>query len=166
MTCVTCSKENKKNKHRLDPLKCPITYDSFKIVTHLGHCRKYTSIHSDETEEIFISIGTHYNKAFLQSEEAVKVESQVVGHWLKWKGKYEIHLQVIVSSEKNPQAFIRNKIICEELGPNLEGIALAEQGLLAKHPSLAKTKIYIHFKSIDKEYDRVEKWHTLGYWAH
>jgi len=166
MECVTCSKENKKNKHRLDTLKCPITYDSFKIVTHLGHERKYTSIHSDETGEIFISVGCRYNKAFLESEEATIVQSQVVGGWVKRKGKYQIHLRVIVSSEKNPQVIIRNKIFCEELGPTLEGIALAEQGLLAKHPSLAKTKIYIHFESIDKAYDRVEEWHTLGYWSH
>lgn len=163
--CVKCSETNRLNQHRLEPLLAPITYESAEIITNFSLPRKYTNTHNDETSEIYLSIGHDYNKRMLESEEAVKVQSQVVGKWAKHKSGYAIHFTVIVSSEQNPQAFIRNKIFCEELGVVLEGFGLAETALLKLHPELAKAKIYVHFESIDPAYARVEKWHTLGYWA-
>lgn len=165
MACVKCSKENKKNTHRLKPLLAPITYECSDIITKFSLPRKYTNTHNDETAEIYLSVGREYNKILLSSEEAVKVQSQVVGKWVKVGDKYEIHFKVLVSTEKNPQAFIRNKIFCEELAPVLEGFALAETALLKLYPCLGNTKIFVHFKSIDKAYDRVEYWHKLKYWA-
>lgn len=164
INCTTCSKTNKKNTHRLNPLLFPIIYGSSDIITTLQLPRKYTSIHNDNTGEIFLSIDHTYNSKMLQSDEATKVQSQVVGKWVKKNNKYEIHLRVIVSSQQNPQAFIRNKIFCEELGTVLEGIALAESSLLKSHPKLDRTKIFVHFKSIDSTYQRVEYWNRLGYW--
>jgi hypothetical protein len=162
----------------------PITYESAEIITNFCLPRKYTSTHNDATKEIYMSIGHQYNPILLASEEAVKVQSQVVGKWSKapstgkdavpldkWSkdkkshDRYIIYLTVLVSTPENPQAFIRNKIFCEEMGPVLEGLALAETALLKLHPHLGRTRIYIHFKSIDPAYDRTEYWRTLGYWA-
>lgn len=157
--------ENRSNQHRLNPLLLPITYESADIITNFSLPRKYTSTHNDVTREIYMSIGQKYNKLLLDSEEAVKFETQVVGKWVKKDNKYEIHLEVLVSTEKNPQAQIRNKIFCAELGPVLEGIALAETALLQSHPKYGNARIFVHFKSIDKKYDRVEYWHRLKYWA-
>ena len=56
------------------------------------------------------------------------------------------------------------KIFCAELGPVLEGIAFSETALLKAHHDLRNTKIYIHFKSIDKNYDRMEYWGKLKDW--
>jgi hypothetical protein len=163
--CYICNKEDKVNNHRLDPLLLPITYESSKIITSFDLPRKYTSTHNDQTKEIYLSIGHEYNKRLLESDEAVKVQSEVVGKWVKTKkGKYQINLTVLVSTEKNPQAEFRNIVFCRELGPVLEGIALAESALLKLYPRLASTKIYVHFKSIDPNYNRVEYWHRLGYW--
>ncbi len=161
---ICCTKDNRENKHRLNPLLLPITYESKDIITKLNLPRKYTSTHNDDTREIYLSIGHSYNERLLSSTEAVKVESQIIGEWIKKKGKYEIRLVAYVSTKKNPQAEFRNKVICAEMSPVLEGIALAETCLLKMHPELIKTKIYIHFKSIDKRYDRVEYWGRLSRW--
>jgi hypothetical protein len=160
-----CSKENKKNKNRLNPLLLPIFYESKEIITNFSLPRKYTSTHDDETKQIFMGIGKNYNQILLSSDEVVKVESQVVGKWIKKNGKYQIHLTVLVSTEQNPQPFFRNKVFCEEMSPVLEGIAFAETALLNLHPKLGRTKIFIHFKSIDPKYDRVEYWKRLNYWV-
>lgn len=160
-TCNDCSIENRKNTHRLNPLLCPITYECSNIITNFSLPRKYTNIHNDQTREIFISVGKNYNKTMLSSPEAINVESQIIGKWIK---KNQIVLQAIISTEKNPQAQIRNTIICNELGTVLEGIALAETALLKLHPKLGNTKIYVNFKSIDKKYNRVEYWGKLKNW--
>ena len=166
-TCIKCTDENRTNHYRLNSLLLPITYETSNIITHLDLPRKYTSTHNDSTFEIYISIGHTYNKFLLSSEEAIKTQSYVIGKWVKndKNDKYEIHLKVLVSTPENPQSEIRNKIFCNELGVVLEGIAFAETALLKNNPHLASTKIFIHFKSIDPKYRRVEYWHRLGYWA-
>lgn len=163
-TCVHCTSENRKNNHRLDPLLCPITYESSDIITDFSLPRKYTNIHNDVTREILISVGKNYNKIMLSSPEAVKFETQIIGKWCHKDDKYNIILQAIVSTEKNPQTEIRNTIICNELSLVLEAIGLAETALVKLNPKLSKTKIYVNFKSIDSKYDRVEYWGRLGKW--
>jgi len=162
---ISCSKDNRKNTHRLNPLLLPITYESANIIKKLKLPRKYTSTHNDETAEVFLSIGHEYNTLLLSSEEVKNVESQVVGKWIKKHNKYQIHLEVLVSTLKNPSPFFRNKVFCEEMAPVLEGIALAETCILTLNPHLLKTKIYIKFKSIDKSYDRIEYWGKLSRWV-
>lgn len=171
--CVKCSKENKKNQHRLDPLLFPIVYFNSKTISDFCLPRKYTSTHNDETKQIFLSIGPKYDKNLLDSEEVRVVQSQVVGKWVRKdrshqderNHQYYILLKVIVSSEQNPQAEFRNYVFCNELGPVLEGIALAETCLLKEKSWFKNTEILVHFKSIDKTYDRIENWGKLGYWA-
>jgi len=163
-TCIKCTSENRKNNHRLDPLLCPITYENSNIITNFSLPRRYTNIHNDETREVLISVGKNYNKTMLSSPEAVKLETQIIGKWGKKDGKYKILLEAIVSTEKNPQAPIRNTIICNELALVLEAIALAETALLELNPKLSNTKIYVYFKSIDPKYDRLEYWGRLGKW--
>lgn len=163
--CVKCSKKDRTNQDRLEPLLLPITYESSEIIESFSLPRKYTSTHNDATREIYVSIGHEYNKILLESEEAVKTQSQVIGKWIKKDHKYEIHFEVLVSTLENPQAKFRNEIFCAELGPVFEGIALAETALLKSKPKYGDAKIYVHFKSIDPAYDRIEYWNRLKYWA-
>lgn len=163
--CVTCNESDRQNNGKMVPLLTPITYENREIITKFSLPRRYTSSHNDEKKEVYISIGKNYNKYLLESEESVKTESQVIGKWVKKNNKYRINLKVLVSTEKNPLAEIRNKIFCQELGVVLQGIALAETSLLKIHPHLLKSKIYIYFKSINPKYDRIEYWGPLSRWV-
>jgi hypothetical protein len=162
--CVQCSKDDKKNQHRLDPLLLNIIYESSDMITSLCLPRKYTTTHNDVPPTLFTGIGHQYNKRLLSTEEVIKNQTQITGKWVKKDCKYEIHLKAYVSTKENPQTEIRNLIICKELGVVLESIAFSETSLLKLHPELKSTKIYVHFKSIDLKYDRTEYWHRLGYW--
>ena len=155
---------NKVNKYRLQPLLLPITYESADIMKEMSLPRKYTSTHDDEKRQVYISIGHEYNKYLLDTEEVRNVESQVVGFWKVKDNKYEIHLRVLVSTEKNPDAEIRNKVFTKELGYVLEGIAFSEIPLLLQNPKLGNARIYIHFESTDPKYKRTEYWRKLAYW--
>jgi hypothetical protein len=162
MHCSNC--KNKKNKHSLVPSLTPITYSNTKISTHFSLPRVYTSTHNDEKREIYIHIGTKINEKMLLEPEPVNVESQVVGKWYRENEKYKIKLKVLVSTLKNPQAEIRNKIFCENMSMVLEAIAFAEKGMLVKNPKKRKAKIYIQFISHIKQYNRTEKWGKLSDW--
>lgn len=162
---VTCV--DKRNQHKLVPSKTWIAYESTKIGTHFSLPRVYTSTHNDDRREIYMFVGTELNEELLAEPEPKNVESQVTGKW-KYNdktGKYEIHLKVIVSSEKNPQAEIRNTIYCKEMSTVLEALALSEQGLLLKYPDFKEVRIYITFTSTNKKYSRVEYWGKLKRWV-
>lgn len=162
--CVQCTKEDRKNQNRLDPLLLNIIYEDSEQITSLCLPRKYTTTHNDVPPTLFAGIGHEYNKRLLSTEEVIKNQTEIIGKWVKKDCKYEIHLKAIVSTKENPQAEIRNMIICRELGTVLESIAFAETALLKLHPELKSTKIFVHFKSIDPKYNRTEYWHRLGYW--
>lgn len=160
-----CSPENKINRRDLDPNYLPITYESLDTPTKFCLPRRYTSTHDDATKQIFVAVGKEYNKTLLSSEEVKTVESQVLGSWHHSRKGYKIIFTVWVSTKRNPQAEIRNRIFCSEMNKVLQGVALAETALLCAHPKLAKTKIYVRFVSfVDPKYERTEKWGTLGYW--
>lgn len=163
--CVNCNFVDKTNQHRLDPSLLNIIYESSKMITSLSLPRKYTTTHNDVPPSLYIGIGHNYNNRLLSTEEVIKNQTEVLGKWKqKDNGKYEIHLIAFVSTDKNPQAEIRNNIICRELGVVLETIAFAETALLESCPNLASTKIFVHFKSIDPKYNRTEYWDRLCHW--
>lgn len=163
--CDECC-QNRENKHILVPSKTLISYEDTKIPTNFSIPRVYTTTHNDARAEVYIHIGKSLNKAMLAEDEPVKNETQVVGKWKKNSrtGKYEIVMEVTVSTLKNPLAMIRNKIFCENMSMVLEGIALAEQGMLLRNPEKKRSKIYVQFRSVDSKYNRVEYWGRLERW--
>jgi hypothetical protein len=135
------------------------------MINKLSLPRKYTTTHNDFPPKLFLAIGHEYDKCLLSSEEVINQQTQVIGGWIKKHGKYEIHLDCIVSDASHPDAKARNEEFCRYMAGVLETIGFGEAHLLMSNPSLARTKIFVHFKSIDPAYDRVEYWHRLGHWA-
>ena len=158
-SCAHCGDKDRTNQHRLKPITLSVHYESPEIITTLDLPRKYTTAHRD------ISIGHDYNKKLLECEDIVKSETHIIGQWIKNDSKYEIHLEVLVSTSKNLNAESRTRFFCDRIGLILEEIAFAETALLKLNPSLAGTKIFVHFKSLESKYNRVEYWHRLGYWT-
>jgi hypothetical protein len=127
------------------------------MITKLSLPRKYTTTHNDDRAEIYISVGHEYNQLLLNTEEVKNVESQVNGYW----DKDRIIMSAVVSSEKNPQFEIRERIIKHELPNVLRGIGTAEYALCTICPHLRCTKIYVDFQSHMEKYNRVEYYGRL-----
>jgi hypothetical protein len=160
--CVQCSEEQRTNKHLLQLQYLSLTYGSTNMINELSLPRKYTTTHQDFPIKLFLSVGHEYDSCLIANDPD---KERVTGEWLKKDNKYEIHLEALVSDAQHPNAEERNKEFCNYMSIVLETIGFAETHLLLSHPKLAATRIYIHFKSNDPAYDRVEYWHRLGYWA-
>lgn len=158
--CIQCSDFERTNQHRSHSYSLPITYEPDSITKHFSLPRRYTCVHSDNC--VSLSVAHNYDKKLLSSSND---ESGIIGKWIKNSDdRYEIHLKVLVSTKPHPNAASRNKNICKNLGIVLEAIALAETTLIEKYPHLGNSRILVHFRSINEDYDRVENWHRLKYW--
>lgn len=163
--CVQCTDKQRVNNHRLDLASLSLTYGNVDMFSEVSLPRRYTSTHTDVPPFIFTAMGHNYDKCLLNDPDVKKGQDQVVGEWIKEGNKYEIRFTVLVSTPENPNAKARNEEFCNYLSIVLESIGLLEFHLLAAHPELAATRIYVNFKSIDPAYDRVEYWHRLGHWV-
>jgi hypothetical protein len=56
----------------------------------------------------------------------------------------------------------RYGIFCHELPLALEAIRYGDGALFKQNPQLDKTPVFIHFKSTDKRFNKVEKWGTMA----
>src|SRR5690348_2501878 len=151
--------DDKKNKCDLDPNYAPIFYQNLSVPNTFDLPRKYTSTHDDATRQIFLSVGPKYSEQLLSTEEVKNTESQVLGAWHHTRKGYKIILRVLVSTVKNPEAAIRDRIFRAEMNKVLQSIALSEKALLCAYPKLAKTPIYIDFISdVVPSYSGREQW--------
>lgn len=167
--------QERTNQHKLKPLDVSIKFDAPEIVSSLAPeivsslnlkselakgrwSRKYT------WGGHHITVGSVYDTKLM---ERISDETYALGEWVSPKGsdKFEIRLEVLVSTEKNPNAELRDKYFRSRLGVILEEIVFAETALLRAHPELATTKIRVQFQSLDPKYDRTEYWHRLGHWT-
>lgn len=174
--CIQCTDFERSNQHRLLSSSLPITYEPETITKHFSLPRRYTCVYKDNC--VSLSVAHNYDKKLFSSSHD---GSAIIGKWIKnvarsgsvdsdiknpraLDDRYEIHLKVLVSTKRHPNAASRNKNICKNLGIVLESIAFAETTLLEKYPHLGNTRILVHFRSINEDYDRVENWHRLKYW--
>ena len=151
--------KDRTNHHRLKPSLVSTNYESSEIMTRLALPRKYTWVAHH------LSIGNEYNAKLI--EKVVKDETQIIGKWVESNdhpGKYEIHFEVLLTTDRNNNLAIRNKYFSEKLSLVLEEIAFSETALLKSRPSLAGTKIYVNFRTHNNG-GRNEYWHRLGHWT-
>lgn len=128
-----------------------------QMITHLSLPRKYTTTHNDDRREIYVSVGHIFNQRLLDTDEVRNVESQVNGEWNNGR----IILEAIVSSDKNPEAEVRDLIIRREMPSVLKSIGIAEKALCSIHPELRRTKIYVRYISHIEKYNKVEYYGLL-----
>lgn len=145
------------NRHRLQPLAVSINFESTETMTKFNLPRRYTWVAHH------VTIGREYNKKLI--DKVAKEETQVIGEWIEHKEKHEIRLEVLLSTDQNQNVEARDNFFKDKLGIVLEEIAFAETALLKAHPSLASTKIRIHFKAKDPKHERTDYWHRLGHWT-
>ena len=163
MPKARCSKRDKINRHLKDPSRTFVYYDSKDVATNLTLPRRYTCIYRAGSSGVIISIGENYSGRLLESKHG-KLDLHIGGVWEEIDDHLEIHMHALVSNKVQTNALLRNSIFCHKIPLILESIALAESELLKHNPELERAKIYVHFNSHVDQYDRIEYYHTLGYW--
>lgn len=117
--------------------------------------RRHTLTHSDETGELFLTIGMDY-----AWDKVNPMRDEVLGEW-KTKGSslvYRVYLHVDQGEYNQNEAAIRNEIFRRELPLALTAIRYGDRFLFDTYPHLDHSPIIITFISTYPQFARQENW--------
>ncbi|MGM9926376.1 MAG: staygreen family protein [Bacillus sp. (in: firmicutes)] len=114
--------------------------------------RKYTMTHSDETGDLFVSIGCIYDYPML-----TKKRDEVLANWNIRHDQYILQGFVYVTGGEfsEEMANVRYNIFKREMETALKSIMFADQTFFLQYPFLLDAPIYIHFYSTLPLYNQV-----------
>lgn len=116
--------------------------------------RTYTMTHSDETEDLFVTVGLVYDY-----DKITNVRDEVLAEWVKENGKYKVNVYVHLDGENNDEETkIRDKIFRNELPLALTAIRYADRKIFTENKELDNAPITVYFNSRLKEYNKIEDW--------
>lgn len=122
--------------------------------------RKYTLTHSDETADIFLSIGLSYNY-----EKITSMRDEVLAEWNHFHDQYSCIAYCYVGGEISQEmAGLRYRIFVRELPLALEAIRYGDRALFEKHTELDDAPIWIYFDSSYPQYNKLENWGKFKYY--
>ncbi|MEG2109396.1 MAG: staygreen family protein [Clostridium sp.] len=113
--------------------------------------RKYTMTHSDETADLFVTVGLNY------AEDRIdKIRDEVKLEWIEEDGKLILYGEVLIDGEGiSGNERIRNNIFMKEMPLALQSVRYGDRELFENNEHLDCAIILIHFKSDIPKYDRV-----------
>lgn len=116
--------------------------------------RCYTMTHSDETQDLFVTIGVVYDW-----DKITSMRDEVLAEWVKEDGKYKMNVYLHVDGENGlKETKIRDGIFRNELPLALTSIRYADRKLFSKNNYLDNAPIIVHFNSKLDEYNKIENW--------
>ncbi|MEG1481326.1 staygreen family protein [Clostridium sp.] len=113
--------------------------------------RKYTMTHSDETADLFVTVGLNYAE-----DKVSKIRDEVRLEWVEEEGKLILYGEVLIDGEGiSGNERIRNNIFMKEMPLALQSVRYGDRELFENNEHLDCAIILIHFKSDIPKYDRV-----------
>jgi hypothetical protein len=148
---------------RLIPEKLHVTFLPGIDPDSLETPRYYTLTHSDTTGDLFLSIGPNYDAKKISRFYTRLMRDEVLVELKKDSEELSLNVHCHVSGGLVfGRAKWRYNIFCSELSLVLEAIRFGDKAFFDHDPKLDQAQILVHFKSTDKEYDKTEKWGSLG----
>lgn len=117
--------------------------------------RKYTLTHSDETGELFLSIGKCYDYTNITA-----MRDEVLGTWIcDLDSNYSLKLEILVDGCGDDKVSERrNKIFRKELPLAIKAIIYGDRAFIEELEFLNESKIKVKFKSRYDKYNVEENW--------
>lgn len=122
--------------------------------------RRYTLTHSDDTGELFLTIGTE----FAWDKVNPEMRDEVLGEWMAY-GEfiyYNIYLFVSLKEHDLNAALTRNEVFRREFPFALTAIRYGDRSLFAQYPSLDNAFIIVNFISNYPQLAIQENWGTFS----
>ncbi|WP_195989589.1 staygreen family protein [Clostridium sp. D53t1_180928_C8] len=139
---------------KFQPEKLNVSYKD-KISTSSSLIpRKYTLTHSDESGELFLSIGSKYD---LDQIDYIN-RDEVLGSWEKEDEYYLLITVEVDKGEELSNTIRRDKIFRRELPLALMAIVYGDNLLLENNAELYEAPIRVKFNSKINEYNMLEEW--------
>ncbi|MBP2635539.1 MAG: hypothetical protein H6Q72_1446 [Firmicutes bacterium] len=145
---------------KLDPNKLYVSFFPGTSTTYPIIPRYYTLTHSDETGDLFLSIGSTYIY-----DQISKNRDEVLGKWKNNKEQITFSVNIHVDSEpvkSFADSSLRYSIFKRELPLALEAIRFGDQALFILNPYLDRANIVIHFSSSYPKLCKTESWGTFA----
>lgn len=147
---------------RLNPEKLHVTYLIGVTLEQLIVPRRYTLTHSDMTGDLFLSIGSEYESKQISKlytrlmRDEVLAELNDNGDSLVFRVYCHVSGGFVFGTAK-----FRYKIFQSELLLVLEALRYGDRILFKHNPELDNAPVFIHFKSNDRRFNKVENWGTM-----
>ena len=123
--------------------------------------RRYTLTHSDFSGDLFLSVGLEFDGKAISGLYTRLMRDEVLAEWLKQDEKFSLNVYCHVSGGIIlGTAGWRYSIFNRELPLVLRCICNGDRDLFDEYPILKNSIIFVHFKSKNKKYHKVEKWGT------
>jgi hypothetical protein len=129
--------------------------------------RRYTLTHSDATGDLFLTIGSDYDRQQVSGWYTRLMRDEVLAEWRDEEDGPALHVYCHVSGGLvlGPAGW-RDAIFRRELPLVLEAFRFGDRHLFEVWPELDWAPIWVHFHAAQPRYNRVESWGTLaGYTA-
>jgi hypothetical protein len=124
--------------------------------------RRYTLTHSDQTGDLFLSIGTTYDQNAIAGWYTRLMRDEVLAEYRLEGAEPILHVHCHVSGGLVfGFAGWRYRIFVYHLPGVLEAFRYGDTAFLSAHPCLEQAPIRVHFHSIRARYRRVEDWGSL-----
>ncbi len=136
---------------RLDPGKLSVEFRPGVTPTDPRVPRRYTLTHSDVTAQLFLTVAPEYAYDKLGS-----MRDEVLGDWTCADSTCALSIFLEVDGARPMEAWIRYTIFRRELPLALEAIRYGDREFFAAHPELDQAKIWMHFDSQHRRFNKVE----------
>ena len=147
---------------RLNPEKLHINYLTGVTSERLLLPRRYTLTHSDITGKLFLSIGSDYDTKQISGLYTKLMRDEVLSELADEENSLVFRIYCHVSGGfVFGTAKFRYKIFQSELPLVLESIRYGDRVLFEHDPKLNNAPVFIHFKSNDRRFNKVENWGTM-----
>jgi len=121
--------------------------------------RRYTLTHSDSTGELFLTVAPETDRKQISGWYTRLMRDEVVAEWQESEDGPALHLFCHVSGGLAfGSAGMRYGIFQRELPLVLEAFRFGDKGLFEAQPELDQAPVWIHFRSTNRRYHRVERW--------
>lgn len=138
---------------KFQPEKLSVTYKDEIEIKDFLFPRKYTLTHSDESGELFLSIGKNYDLDKID----YNIRDEVIGSWEKDDKEYLLITLELDNGDDINNTITRDKIFREELGLALMAIVFGDNLLFENNKNLYEAPIRVKFNSKFSEYDSLEE---------
>jgi hypothetical protein len=133
--------------------------------------RRYTLTHSDVTSELFLTIGTDYDRKQVSGWYTRFMRDEVLAEWVEiadQEGRDKFLLRVYCHVSGGivfGTAGMRYNIFRQHLPMVLEAFREAERDLYLRCPELEETPISVRFAAWQRRYQLEEDWGKIGHYG-
>ena len=146
---------------KFSPDRLQVEYREGVTYTEPLTYRRYMLTHSDETGELFLTIGLRF-----ADDKITPLRDEVLGEWMMMREGYVYNVYVEIGGQPDQTVLVkRNDIFRRELPLVLEAIRYGDHRFFIAYPELNHCSIIVYFLSTNPKFNKVENWGTFSYYT-